>query len=72
MMTAEGESKRDFDYIEDAILPVFKRHGMENGSRIVTEVRDVLVRMNDWPDDIKDSCVEELLRILSLSKPKSE
>lgn len=36
MMTAEGESKRDFDYIEDAILPVFKRHGMENGSRIVT------------------------------------
>ena len=61
----------DMDFFKGTILPVIERHGMDRGGRILTHVGDVMTRMHAWPDDIKESCMEELLRIMAMAKQKA-
>ncbi len=60
------------EMFEAVMLPIIKKHGVNKGSRIVAAVGDILGRMVQWPDDIKNECNEEFERILKMAKAESE
>lgn len=67
----ENVNQAEVDFFEEVVLPVVRKYGPDKGGRILTQVGEVAQRMHEWPEDIADSCLEELLRIISLSKHKA-
>ena len=67
----EKVNQAEVDFFEEVVLPVVRKYGPDKGGRILTQVGEAAQRMHEWPDDIRESCMEELLRIISLCKQKA-
>ena len=56
----------------EIMLPVIQKHGAEKGARIMACVGKVFEEMARWPDDVRVESHDEMLRLLTLIKTKSE
>lgn len=70
-MTTKSKEQTEAEILKEVMLPIIEKHGLDKGGKVLTAVGEVLTQISKWPDDIKESCMEELERILELAKSKA-